>query len=154
MAEKLRACERTEGERILFGKSGIHGWGLFARRDLEQGEFLVEYRGDRIRPHVANDREAQYRREGKDMYLFSLSDGWIVDATDCGSVARFVNHSCAPSVMSKIVDVDGLPHLVFVARCAVQAGQELTYDYRLAKEDDGEKLPCLCGAPTCRGTLN
>ena len=40
------------------------------------------------------------------------------------------------------------------ARCAVQAGQELTYDYRLAKEDDGEKLPCLCGAPTCRGTLN
>ena len=154
MAEKLRACERTEGERILFGKSGIHGWGLFARRDLEQGEFLVEYRGDRIRPHVANDREAQYRREGKDMYLFSLSDEWIVDATDCGSVARFVNHSCAPSVMSKIVDVDGLPHLVFVARCAVQAGQELTYDYRLAKEDDGEKLPCLCGAPTCRGTLN
>ena len=154
MADKLRACERTEGERILFGKSGIHGWGLFARRDLEQGEFLVEYRGDRIRPHVANDREARYRREGKDMYLFSLSDEWIVDATDCGSVARFVNHSCAPSVMSKIVDVDGLPHLVFVARCAVQAGQELTYDYRLAKEDDGEKLPCLCGAPTCRGTLN
>ena len=154
MAEKLKACERTEGERILFGKSGIHGWGLFARRDIEQGEFLIEYRGDRIRPHVANERELQYRREGKDMYLFSLSNEWIVDATDCGSAARFVNHSCAPSTMSKIVDVDGFPHLVFVARCAVQAGQELTYDYRLAKEDDGEKLPCLCGAPTCRGTLN
>merc|ERR1712196_135556 len=82
---------------------GIHGWGLFARRDIEQGEFLIEYRGDRIRPHVANEREAQYRREGKDMYLFSLSNEWIVDATDCGSAARFVNHSCAPSTMSKIV---------------------------------------------------
>jgi len=30
--EKLRVC---------FGKSGIHGWGLFARRDIQEGEMVT-----------------------------------------------------------------------------------------------------------------
>ena len=31
-------------------------------------------------------------------------------------------------------------------------GEEITYDYKFPIEDD--KIPCLCGAPNCRGTLN
>lgn len=34
--EKLRHCRHTERERITFGKSGIHGWGLFAKADMRQ----------------------------------------------------------------------------------------------------------------------
>jgi len=30
--EKLRVC---------FGKSGIHGWGLFARRNILEGEMVT-----------------------------------------------------------------------------------------------------------------
>ena len=154
MAEKLVVCEQEEYSKISFGKSAIHGWGLFARRDIEQGEFVIEYRGDLIRHHTANRRESQYKVDKKDLYLFAISPQFVVDATNAGSIGRFMNHSCAPSTMTKLLDVDGKQHLVFVARCAIKAGQELTYDYRLSKEADDAKILCLCGAPNCRGAMN
>jgi len=154
MAERIEECTRDEGGKISFGKSAIHGWGLFARQEIDQGEFLIEYRGDLIRHLIANRREQLYIGQKKDLYLFAVGDEFVVDATNSGSIARFMNHSCAPSTMTKVVDVDGSPHLVFVARCPIRAGQELTYDYRLAKEGEEQKLTCLCGAPNCRSTMN
>lgn len=32
--------QRTEKQRICFGKSRIHGWGLFARRNIQEGEMV------------------------------------------------------------------------------------------------------------------
>ena len=44
--------------------------------------------------------------------------------------------------------------LVFIARADIRAGQELTFDYRFKVEEGVEKVPCRCGAPNCRGSLN
>lgn len=33
--------QKTENHRVCFGKSSIHGWGLFARRDLQEGEMVT-----------------------------------------------------------------------------------------------------------------
>ena len=64
------------------------------------------------------------------------------------------NHCCAPSMYTKVLDIDGRPRLVFFARFDLRPGQELTYDYRFKEEEGENKLPCGCGAPNCRGTLN
>ena len=42
--EKLERCNATERARITFGKSGIHGWGLFARCPMPQDSMVAEYR--------------------------------------------------------------------------------------------------------------
>ena len=55
---------------------------------------------------------------------------------------------------TKVLDIDGRPRLVFFARFDIRPGQELTYDYRFKEEEGENKLPCGCGAPNCRGTLN
>lgn len=34
--------QRTENDRVCLGRSGIHRWGLFARRDIQEGE-MVSY---------------------------------------------------------------------------------------------------------------
>ena len=34
----------------------------------------------------------------------------------------------------------------------IAAGEELLLDYKFAKR--GTKVPCHCGAPKCRGTIN
>lgn len=34
--------QRTENHRVCFGKSGIHGWGLFARRNIQGGEMVLD----------------------------------------------------------------------------------------------------------------
>ena len=40
------------------------------------------------------------------------------------------NHCCAPSMYTKVVEVEGESRLVFFARTDIKPGQELTYDYR------------------------
>lgn len=67
---------------------------------------------------------------------------------------RLQNHACDPSLYTKIVALDGELRLAFFARCDIQRGQELTYNYRFKAEEGEERLPCFCYAPNCTGFLN
>eukprot|EP00798_Chlamydomonas_sp_ICE-L_P023867 gene23867-9432_t len=137
--ERLKQCGITHLDRIVFGKSGIHGWGLFARKDMPQDSMVIEYCGDAVRPLIADLREMRYRNEGRDCYLFRVTDYCVVDSTTMGSISRFANHCCSPSLYSKVLELDGEAHVAFFARMDLKAGQELTYDYRFKVEEEDQK---------------
>mmetsp|Transcript_9986 Transcript_9986/g.32726 ORF Transcript_9986/g.32726 Transcript_9986/m.32726 type:complete len:319 (+) Transcript_9986:528-1484(+) len=151
LREKFVEMQRTELERLTFGKSAIHGWGLFARIDMPAGIMVIEFKGERVRNFIAELREQRYERERKDCYLLRVSDEWVIDSTLAGNHARFTNHSCNPNMYAKIFNLDGSDHIVFFTRKAVTAGTELTYDYRF--EVESGSVPCYCAAPNCRGVL-
>ncbi|KAL3688551.1 hypothetical protein R1sor_014860 [Riccia sorocarpa] len=159
--DRVAFLQEYEKERVCFGKSGIHGWGLFARRAIREGETVLEYRGERLRRIIADLREKRYTKEGKDCYLFKVSDDddLVIDATEKGNIGRLINHSCAPNCFAKIWEASrdelkgtGTHHIMLIARKDVAAGEELTYNYRFAPED--QKLLCLCGAPNCSQYIN
>ena len=77
----------------------------------------------------------------------------ILDATR-GSIARFVNHSCAPNCRMIKWTVAGKPRMaLFAGDNGIMTGEELTYDYNFNPYSVKNVQECRCGAEGCRGIL-
>ncbi|XP_060917780.1 histone-lysine N-methyltransferase SETD1B-A isoform X3 [Labrus mixtus] len=140
-------------KRIRFCRSHIHDWGLFAMEPIAADEMVIEYVGQNIRQVIADMREKRYEEEGiGSSYMFRVDHDTIIDATKCGNFARFINHSCNPNCYAKVITVESQKKIVIYSRQPINVNEEITYDYKFPIED--EKIPCLCGAENCRGTLN
>eukprot|EP00250_Pteridium_aquilinum_P013680 c21500_g1_i1 orf=589-3957(-) len=139
--------------KLIFARSKIHDWGVFAAEPVEAGDFVIEYIGELVRSRISDIRERHYEKLGiGGAYLFRIDDETVVDATKRGGLARFINHSCDPNCSTKIITVEGSKKIYIYAKRHIEAGEELTYDYRFFHE--GQKVPCNCGSTGCRGSLN
>ncbi|RVE68468.1 hypothetical protein OJAV_G00092130 [Oryzias javanicus] len=140
-------------KRICFGRSHIHEWGLFAMEPIAADEMVIEYVGETIRQVIADRREQRYEEEGiGGSYLFRIDQDTIIDATKSGNLARFINHSCNPNCYAKVISVESQKKIVIYSRQPISINEEITYNYKFPIEDT--KIPCLCGAENCRGSLN
>ena len=148
MTSKLQAQNHTVpgGRRIQVRKSGVHGKGVFAARDIARGEVLIEYLGERITWEQALDRHPHDPSQPDHTFYFHIDDGCVLDANVGGNAARWINHSCDPNCES---DEDDDTHRVFIKAlrniAAVQArfGTHqfvLSPAYRCSMKDKRGKL--------------
>ncbi|XP_025209223.1 histone-lysine N-methyltransferase trithorax isoform X1 [Melanaphis sacchari] len=149
---KFRNMNKALTTTIGVYRSDIHGRGLFCLRDIEQGEYVIEYTGEVIRSEVSDVRERLYNKKGIDCYMFRIDQDIVVDATMNGNSSRFINHSCEPNCHSKIETIHGKKHIMILAKRKLLQGEELTYDYKFPLEDD--KITCHCLSRKCRKYLN
>jgi len=83
----------------------------------------------------------------------AFDQNMIIDATT-GSIARFVNHSCAPNCRMEKWIVHGQPRMaLFAGERPIMSGDELTYDYNFDPFSAKNVQKCLCGSENCRGVL-
>lgn len=148
-------------QKIQVRRSKIHGSGVFAKRAIKKGEFIIEYKG-KLRSHAEVDAAYDGEDETGHTFLFTLNDDYVLDANIDGNDARWINHSCAPNCESSHVeDPGGDPakdRIVIEAARDIKAGEELSYNYgiRLAERHTPKlkKLwACLCGSRNCTGTM-
>jgi SET domain-containing protein len=131
---------------LCLRESAIHGLGCFTTKRIPEDAFIVEYTGERIPAEEAYRREADPARPG--IYTFWIDDDWAIDALEQGNIARHINHCCTPNCYYRF---DEGRVLIFAGR-DIAAEEELTIDYCFSA--DGEKVPCACGSPDCRGMIN
>uniref|UniRef100_M4EGR9 [histone H3]-lysine(4) N-trimethyltransferase n=1 Tax=Brassica campestris TaxID=3711 RepID=M4EGR9_BRACM len=153
-ADLLKVSQlKARKKRLRFQQSKIHDWGLVALEPIDAEDFVIEYVGELIRSSISEIREHQYEKMGiGSSYLFRLDDGYVIDATKRGGIARFINHSCEPNCYTKIISVDGKKKIFIYAKRHIDAGEEISYNYKFPLEDN--KIPCNCKAQKCRGSLN
>jgi SET domain-containing protein len=138
--------------RLKVARSPVHGRGVFAAQSFRKGARIIEYTGRRVW-WSAIPKELEDPR----MYFFAIGDGKrVIDPSVGGNEARFINHSCNPNC-----EVRERSARIFIhARRNIKAGEELSYDYNLAIDDDvprtkaiENEAPCRCRSKNCRGTL-
>ncbi len=135
-------------------RSTIHGNGVFASRDIEAGECIVEYEGERISSDESAIRAEQGGGPINHTFFFSLADGRVIDGGSGGNDARFINHACEPNC--EAYEEDG--RVFIYALQEIAKGEELNYNYALIYEERHtaavkKQFACRCGAPSCTGTM-
>ncbi|KAK1580328.1 SET domain-containing protein [Colletotrichum navitas] len=134
-------------------KTSDRGYGIRANRCFEPNQIIMEYTGEIITDEECSERMENKYKDSKCYYLMSFDQNMIIDATK-GSIARFVNHSCAPNCRMIKWIVSGQPRMaLFAGDKPIMTGEELTYDYNFSPFSDENVQKCLCGAPNCRGIL-
>ncbi|KAF2287250.1 hypothetical protein GH714_039444 [Hevea brasiliensis] len=139
--EYARYKQAKGWKHLVVYKSGIHALGLYTSRFISRGEMVVEYVGEIVGLRVADKRENEYQ-SGKKLqyksacYFFRIDKEHIIDATRKGGIARFVNHSCLPNCVAKIICVRNEKKVVFFAERDIYPGEEITYDYHFNHEDE------------------
>ncbi|XP_056694630.1 uncharacterized protein [Spinacia oleracea] len=157
--EYARYKQARDWKHLLVYKSGIHALGLYTSQFFQRGAMVVEYVGEIVGHRVADKRESEYL-SGKKLqyksacYFFRIDKEQIIDATCKGGIARFVNHSCQPNCVAKVLTIRGEKKVVFLAQRDIYPGEEITYDYHFNREDEGKKIPCFCNSKNCRRYLN
>ncbi|KAM3259735.1 hypothetical protein ACQJBY_051173 [Aegilops geniculata] len=157
-----KPCIRRQSKgwkHLVVYKSGIHGLGLYTSEFIPRGSMVIEYVGEIVGQRVADKREIEYhsgkRQQYKSVcYFFKIDKEHIIDATRKGGIARFINHSCMPNCVAKIISVKNEKKVVFFSERHIDPGEEITYDYHFNQEDEGERIPCFCRSFSCRRYLN
>ena len=144
---------------VRLARSGLHGYGLFARTALARGARIIEYVGERITKAEADRRDEQRLARlaaGGDgcVYIYELNQRHDIDGRVPWNLARRINHACAPNCETQVVR----GRIWIVALRDIAAGEELFFDYGLVV--DGRytaklkaEYACHCGSPNCRGTM-
>ena len=134
-------------------ESDIHGRGLYATTDIEEGTEIIQYVGEKITKKESTKRALEWEEEARKtgdglVYIFELDDKYDIDGRLGDNPARYMNHSCDGNC--EALNTGG--EIWIVAIQDIKKGDELVYDYGYDMEHFMDH-PCLCGSDNCIGYI-
>nr|GAT56044.1 histone methyltransferase [Mycena chlorophos] len=151
-------CENQRFQRKQYASIDIvqtekKGFGLRAEADIPKDGFIYEYVGEVVNPNSFKKRMRDYADEGiEHFYFMMLQKDEFIDATKCGGIGRFANHSCNPNCYVAKWTIGSFVRMGIFAKRKIQKNEELTFNYNVDRY--GFKAQdCYCGEPNCVGFL-
>ena len=134
-------------------KSAIHGNGVFACAPIKNGEFIIEYLGEKVDKEESNKRGLEYEALAHKtgcgcVYIFELDDEFDIDGNFDYNDAKFINHACRTNCEA----INDGGSIKFYATRDIEVGEEILYNYGYAFEHFLDH-PCKCGFPECVGYI-
>jgi hypothetical protein len=117
------------------------GIGVFALVAIAPNTTVAGFGG-----HVVDGRELAALGEAVRIHALQIDDDLFIASTPPFDSADFVNHSCDPNC-----GIVG--SVLLVTMRAVDAGEELCFDYAMTDSDDYDMFVCTCGTDRCRGRI-
>lgn len=124
--------------KIVVGRSGIHGKGVFAKRDIKKGEVVFIFKGKPVRWKVHDQKSSLHGQN----WVGLSKEKWL----DVISPGVFTNHSCDPSC-----GIRGRKKVTALRN--IKKGEEITIDYSITEMDTLWHMKCRCGSKNCRGEI-
>jgi SET domain-containing protein len=126
-------------------KSSVYGLGCFTLEPIKRRRKIAPYAGEFIRGKRKVMARIYEQEERGVIKVIRIGDDLGIDGEVGGDATAYINHSCAPNAFMRVVPGDWI---VFFALRDIEAGEEITMDYR----DPNHPAPeaCRCGAPNCR----
>jgi len=124
--------------------SEIAGRGLFATERIDAGEIVAVKGG-----HIVTTRQLNDLPDPLPNSAIQITDGLHLVALspeEYEPVILFINHSCEPNV-------GFAGNIVLVAMRDITADEELTTDYALFDDYDGQ-MACRCNTASCRRVID
>lgn len=138
---KLAKCQH-----LYLAETRHCGFGVFAARRFRSGDvIMMDLDGDYYAQVMTYQ---QLTRLGITMD-YTLQVGLDAFKLPSGNIDDFTNHSCAPNSGIRLY-VDG-PVVLAIGDIAVH--EQITYDYSTYLNNRYERMPCHCGAQSCRGII-
>ena len=137
-------------------RSKVHGYGIFATKDIKKGVKIIQYIGEKIVKAEGDRRSAsrikKYLNSNRtgSVYIFELNKKYDIDGSVSYNKAKYINHSCDPNC-----EVDIINNEIWISSIKkIKKGQELNYDYgyEFDKEDFRDHI-CKCGSHLCIGYI-
>ena len=138
---------KRSNEWVVVKSSKIHSKGVFAKKNIPKGTYMIQYVGRKITNKEA-DKISEKETKNGTVYLFELNKRYTIDGNVSYNPARFINHSCEPNAES----VNDTGEIWIEAMRDIKKGEEITYDYCLIT-DDPKDHPCNCGSKKCKSYL-
>jgi uncharacterized protein len=118
------------------------GRSVVASAEIEAGELIAVWSGKLVNREGLELLPKSLRR-----FSLQVEEGLYLASLNEHEGADYINHSCNPNA--------GLSGQIgLVARRAIAAGEEITYDYAMTDGSAYDEFPCSCGASTCRGHVS
>ena len=148
IAEGIERHKSKQKVHTMKGNA-IDGYGIYAVKNLPKGAVIFKGEGKAQRVITKKYVMTHWNATEQDVfrrYAYPLSNNVFILWDNRPEDWSPQNHSCQPNTAYQGLDV--------VTVHAVKKGEELTFDYATAYNQEMLPFVCSCGAPNCRGEIH